>query len=265
MVIGQIVDQRATLLAAQEEISGNIKRAAFDGRDTVHLVGRGIFAVGIDGNAKPPAGLPAEFSAEGVVRGADGDIYFYGESGIAKLERTSSTAKILSDFRHAANRMYAVSEDLVAAFDEGDRTLWTYDGSAWNPELSIAGLEAVYGIGGDEDVLVVYGKAQLAYVRKDRTWTRLPEAFASGHFRDLVGIGQGRFIVVASSSYQTTPSIGRAAIWSGSKWCELDVPMSAGLEGVDVSPDGRTAYLVGNNNIPPANLAAIWHLDLSGL
>ena len=268
MIVGQIVDGRVSLPTPRPAINGSAAWAAYDGDATVHVTGSRpgqLYALDVHGAVKTPAVLPPNFSAGGVSRGANGTIYFFGSSGIVRLDGTSSVAQALAGYERAANSMFAASDELIAAYDSFDKDVSVFGGSTWEVELTVSSFDSLYGITGDRETLLAYGKAQLAYVREAGRWQKLPEPFESGHFRDAAAIGEGRFIVVASNSYQTPPSIGQAGIWSGTEWCRLDLPMSGGLEGVDVTPNGETAYIVGNNDRSGDRTASIWRLDLSDL
>ena len=171
-------------------------------------------------------------------------------SGSRSRLTADPAARALADYRRPANSMFAASSDLIAAYDLTAKTLWVLDGSGWNPELSLAPLDELHGITRDADVMLAYGRAQLSFVRDGGTWTKLPTPFDSGHFRDAVAIGQKRFLVVASNSYRTTPSIGQAGIWSGSEWCRLAVEWLLfhhvdGATEVDVVVGGHVVDVVG--------------------
>ncbi len=251
MVVARWDGDAVTRLPEDPALTGRPNSAVNDGKDALYVVGSGgAFRLRLAGQLVERVRLP--WPVARVDRGFEGAPWFAGD-GIAVSTATAAAPTVVADYRWGAESVFARASDEIFTFEiehsvgEPRHIIRGFDGTAWTHEHAVAGFDELHGLSGDANSTLAWGLYELMLARgDDGMWRALPQPFArSLHFRDVASLGGGRFIAALSSGFNRPLHTGAAAIWDGEAWCALDVGPVRRLLGVAVSPDKRTALVVG--------------------
>ena len=264
MTILRVENEAVMQLPADARLLGNLSSVARTTEDSMIIVGRQVMQIDNRGLAMDPPSFSQPFHVSGVTSGVADTVYFYGPDGIAELTSGATIAVHRQDYTWALNDLAAPRPDLMVAAEHSRQSLRVFDGSSWKVEYMQDAFGPDLNLARGRENTVAYGTFQVALLRDhDGRWNTLPEPFRGAlHYRDVADLGAGRFIAVASTTLMRPIRSGAAAIWLGDAWCVLPIEESKGLFGVDVSPDRRWAYIVGDAGGVAKGAPAFYRLDL---
>lgn len=190
--------------------------------------------------------------------GVDGTRMFLSKDGVVFEESNPSTTGYAAQdfFPPDVSRMDVVRSDRVAAL--ASSSIYFFDGTTWHKEHDVSLLENVSAIGGDADVFAVGGEIENVRVRNEAMgiWDGpLVRPFDKGlRIRVVDGAGGGRFIVAGDS--------GAVAVWTGSTWCVAGYAGPVTLVDMSVDPQGRYAYLAGDDEVGIDGQSVLVRVDM---
>lgn len=139
--------------------------------------------------------------------------------------------------------IYVVIVDEGRALAKTANAVLHWDGTTWNRVLSRRPDDRIEGIGGDREALLVVDDlgTVLLYDEANRRWEPREAFFGiAKSLRYVVGLGQGRFMVVGRTGF-----IG---LWDGRVACQIEPPEMRDFYFAQATPSGRYVFVLGRTD-----------------
>ncbi len=189
----------------------------------------------LDGSGAVTATWTAPESIRGLFRG-DGTILALTSTSPRRIVELTAGSTIAAPFSTPPadlSELAIVRRDLIAGWSKTD--LYLFDGRRWDYQLQAIELDSVAG---DEDELIALQSLRTTFLQRDGSWLEIP--FAPVISPKATALGAGHFLVVGEA--------GRAAIWDGDRWCEIETE-AGNFQRVEVSSDARVVWAISYREI----------------